>query len=108
MLHHELFQQGHVEFAVRLDEVVDGALRHQAQRYGGVTELEVEVDQRDPLARLGQTGGEIRGDESLAGTALGAEDDDPLAGLGFLLARQLGGDALERRTLALADLSGAL
>ena len=108
VLHHELLQQGHIEFAVRLDEVVDGALRHQAQGYGGIAELEIEIDQGDPLARLGQTGGEIRRDEGLAGTTLRAEDDDPLAGLGFLLARQPGGDALERRTLALADLGGAV
>ena len=82
--------------------------RHQAQGDGGVAELQIEVDQRHPLARLGQTGGQVGGDERLAGAALGAEDDDALGDLGFLLGRQLRGDALERRALALADLSGGL
>ena len=57
-------------------QVVDGALRLDAQHEADVAELEVEVDQQHALAGGGQDGRQVRADGRLADTALGAEHGD--------------------------------
>ena len=50
--------------------------RRKSEDEPGVAELEVEVDQHDSLARIGERHREVRRHERLARTALGAHDDD--------------------------------
>jgi hypothetical protein len=60
----------------RLREVVHRLLRRKPEAEGDVAELEVEVDERDPLAALREADGEVRRRQRLAGAALRAEDAD--------------------------------
>ena len=59
-----------------LREVVDGSLGRKAEAERDVAELEVEVDERDALAALGEGDREVRRRQGLSRPALRPEDAD--------------------------------
>ena len=65
-----------VERAAGADEVEDRLLGGQPHAEADVPELQVEVDQRDRLAVLGERDREVGRGQRLAGAALGAEHAD--------------------------------
>ncbi len=60
-----------------LDRVDDGVLRRELEHHGDVAELQVRVDEHHRLlGALREQHAEVRGDDRLAGTALGREHGD--------------------------------